>query len=114
MKETYIRRQTVAIVSRQGPWIGFVVLHSKGILREVESYHSETYIIVTGIRVTIGAHTLLTIIHCNSHFHTVVRVEPLGVVIHLLGQDCHPPHEFPCLIEVDEVIRLPYGISFRR
>ena len=44
MKETYIRRQTVAIVRRQGPsdWFG-VIIYLFGKFERIESNHGNIY-----------------------------------------------------------------------
>ena len=38
----------------------------------------------------------------ERHIHTTVDVEPLGVVLHALGDECDTTHEAPGLIEILE------------
>lgn len=47
---------------------------------------------------------------CKGHLDPVVDIAPLRMMVHLLGQHGHPPHEGPRLREVNEVERFGDGV----
>jgi hypothetical protein len=56
----------------------------------------------------------LAIMSRQLDVHHIVDIEPLGMVLHLLGQVRHLGHPRPGLSKVGEVVRLLNGIPPRR
>lgn len=55
--------------------------------------------------------------HDNAHFlslYSVVDVEPLRMMIHLLGEQCHSHHESERLVEVAKLELLDDRVTIRR
>src|SRR5690242_7989154 len=51
------------------------------------------------------------VVRRQDHLDAVVDVEPLGMMVHLLGDECHATHEAPGLAEGAEVIDLADGVA---
>lgn len=71
--------------------------------------------ICRGLQVRGHANVLRTetahVVRGQGHVHLVVAVEPLGMVVDLLGQQCHARHEAEGLVEVLQHELLEDGVA---